>query len=384
MHFFESFLDCYGWEGTALAGALLLLTLVQIHHYVFVFGRIAGYKNSRRPAVLEADPPVSVIVPLFSEDYSFVEERLPLILAQSYPDFEVVIVYVGQDTDFYEDLERLKMSFPQITTTKILLDPRYPISRKMALNIGIKSAHCEHMIFTSTDACPQTDRWLALMAKGFSRGEIVLGYCGIEPARGAFNRWMRTWRMMHASRWLAQAVAGHPHRGMLQNFGFTKRLYFGVNGFGHLNMNIGEDDLFLQRILTRGNASVILSPRATLREKTWGGVKWWMGRLRYFGSARRLYPRRAKNADLWETGSRTLLFLATACAATVMPPEYRAAAAVPLLVRYAVVWWQVRRVARRLGERGVTGLYFIYDLLEPLGIAVLRLSLLRRDDRVWR
>ena len=69
---------------------------------------------------------MSVVIPLFSEDYSFVEERLPLILAQNYPDFEVVIVYVGHDSDFYEELVRLKQSFPQIVTTKIHLDPRFP------------------------------------------------------------------------------------------------------------------------------------------------------------------------------------------------------------------------------------------------------------------
>lgn len=40
-------------------------------------------------------------------------------------------------------------------TTKIHLDPRFPISRKMALNVGIKSAHYECMVFTSTDAVPR-------------------------------------------------------------------------------------------------------------------------------------------------------------------------------------------------------------------------------------
>ena len=162
----------------------------------------------------------------FSEDYTFIEERLPLILAQSYPDFEVILVYVGQDTDFYEDLMQLRHSFPQISTTKILLDPRFPISRKMALNVGIKSAHYEHLLFTSTDAVPQTDRWLALMAKGFTRGEVVLGYCGVERTKGLANYLMRAWRMMHAAGWIARAVRGRAYRGTLHNFGFTKSLYF--------------------------------------------------------------------------------------------------------------------------------------------------------------
>ncbi len=384
MQFFERFLTCYGWEGTALAGAMLLLLGVQLYYYIFVYGRIPSYKNNNRKKILDAEPPVSVIVPMFSEDYSFVEERLPLILAQTYPDFEVVIVYVGHDTDFYADLERLKQSFPLITTTKIHLDPRFPISRKMALNVGIKSAHYECMVFTSTDACPQTDRWLSLMAKGFMRGDIVLGYCGVERRKGFTSYMMRAWRMMHSADWIARAVVRRPYRGILHNIGFTKRIYFGANGFSHLNMNIGEDDLFMQKVMTRDNVSVILSPRATLREKAWGGMSWWMSQLRYFGSAFRFYPLAVKNYIQWELGSRALFFLAVICALAVMPAEYKLAAALLLLVRYVVVALEVRRIARRLGEEKLVGRYFLYDLLSPLWAFVVGLMLLRKDERVWR
>ena len=75
MQFFDDFLACYGWEGAALAGSMLLLLCMQFHYYIFAYGRIPGYKNSRRAAELDSEPPVSVVVPLFSEDYSFVEER---------------------------------------------------------------------------------------------------------------------------------------------------------------------------------------------------------------------------------------------------------------------------------------------------------------------
>ena len=384
MQFIDNFLACYGWEGAALAGSMLLMLGVQFYYYIFVYGRIPGYKNNRRAAEMETEPPVSVVVPLFSEDYSFVEERLPLILAQNYPDFEVVIVYVGHDSDFYEDLARLKQSFPQITTTKIQLDPRFPISRKMALNVGIKSAHYECMVFTSTDAVPQTDRWLSLMAKGFMRGEIVVGYCGVERRKGLANYLMRTGRMMQSAAWIARAVQRRAYRGTLHNYGFTKRIYFGANGFSHLNMNIGEDDLFMQKVMTRDNVSVILSPRASLREKTWGGMGWWMSQLRYYGSAFRFYPQAVRTYVGWELWSRVLFFATVICALAVMPLEYKIAALALVAVRYVAVALEVRRVARRLGESGIMGRYFIYDLLSPLWAAVLWVMLLRRDDRVWR
>lgn len=384
MYFFDTFLTCYGWQGVALAVSLLLLLGVQLYYYLFVYGRIPTYTNNARPVVRDPEPPLSVVVPMFSEDYSFVEERLPLMLAQKYPAFEVVIVYVGQDNDFYEDLLRLKHSFPQIATTKIHLDPRFPISRKMALNVGIKSAHYECMVFSSTDACPRSDRWLSLMAKGFERGDVVVGYCGVERSKGLANYLMRAWRMMHSAEWLGRAVQRRPYRGTLHNLGFTKKLYFGVNGFGHLNMNIGEDDLFMQQVMTRDNVSVILSPRAALSEKTWGGLRWWMSQLRYYGSAERFYPLDVKNFVQWEHGSRVLFFAATVCALVVMPFEYRIAAGVLLLLRYVVVIAGVRRLARRLGESGMIGRYFLYDLTSPLWAFWLGVLSLRRDDRVWR
>lgn len=384
MQFTDIVLSHYGWEGAALAVLLLALLCVQLYYYVNVYGRIPSYKNNRRPTVLPEEPALSVVIPMFSEDYGFVEDRLPLVLAQEYRDFEVVLVYVGADNDFFEDLVRLKLTFPQVFVTKIQLDPRFPISRKMALNVGIKSAHNEHLVFSSTEAVPQTDRWLSLMAKGFCKGEIVLGYCGLERSQGFWNYIMRTWRMMHSADWLARAVRRHPYRGTLHNLGLTKNLYFGANGFTHLNMNIGEDDLFMQKIMTRDNVSVILSPRASLREKPWGGFRCWFSTERYFGSAVRFYPSAVRRFLSWELYSRLLFFAAAVCALAVMPAEIKIGAAVLVAVRYLVVALEVRRLARRLGETGIAGCYFLYDLLSPWLALLLGAALLRKDERVWR
>ena len=61
MQLFEQILSCYGWEGAALAGATLLMLGVQLYYYIFVYGRIPGYKNNRRPQTMDREPPVSVV-----------------------------------------------------------------------------------------------------------------------------------------------------------------------------------------------------------------------------------------------------------------------------------------------------------------------------------
>ena len=53
------------------------------------------------------------------------------------------------------------------------------------------------------------------MANGFRRGEIVLGYCGMERGKGFANYLIRTWRMMHSVDWISSAVCGRPYRGCL-------------------------------------------------------------------------------------------------------------------------------------------------------------------------
>ena len=51
---------------------------------------------------------------------------------------------------------------------------------------------------------------------------------------------------------------------------------------------------------------------------------------------------------------------------------------------FLIVAIEVRRIARRLGESGMMGRYFVYDLLSPFYEMLVALLCLRRDDRVWR
>ena len=48
MTLWENVLAHYGWQGAALAAVLVVLLCVQLWYYLFAYGRIPGYKNSRR------------------------------------------------------------------------------------------------------------------------------------------------------------------------------------------------------------------------------------------------------------------------------------------------------------------------------------------------
>lgn len=384
MQYFDYIISHYGWQGTALTAAAFILFCIQVYYYLIVYGRISLFRNSRRKKILNAEPPLSVIVPIFSEDYSYLD-RLPQLLAQQYSaTFEVVLVYVGRDTDYYEELTRQRLLYPNLSVTKIELNPRFPISVKMALNVGIKSARNEHIIITTTSAIPASEQWLAMMGKGFMRGNIVLGYTAIEPTEGIKNYLMRMSRFQTSLYWLAAAVNRQTFKGSRHNFGFTKSIYFGAKGFTHLNMNIGEEDLFIQRIAKRNNVSVALIPKATMIEHPWGGLKWWISELRHYGSAYNLYPIGVRNRIEWDLGSQVLLFISLLAMIILLPLELKLAALAMMLIRYLIVILRIRSIAKRVGEKSVALRYFIFDMFNPILMLCVRATLIKRDSTVWR
>ncbi len=385
MNYLDITLDHYGWAGTTLALLFILLLSIQLFYYIFRFRRVGTYYNNHsRQKVHEEAPSVSVVIPMFSEDYTFIENTLPLIMSQEAVSFEVIIVYVGSDNDFYEDILRLKQVLGNITLTKIERNDRFPISIKTALNVGIKAARNEHVVFTTTDSRPASDRWLSLMAKGFQRGDIVLGYCAMESESGFWPQFIRLSRLSDSMNWLSSAVSGKPYRAIRSNMGFTKTLYFNAKGFNHLNMNIGEDDLFMQSIMSRANTSIILSPRATVVQKMWGGGAWWIDTLRYYNSSLSLYPLQAKNFVGWEFTSRILYFITFIAAMVLFPLELKLAVLILFHLRMIVMGSAVKCVAKRVGEDKIAIKYILFDIFNPLFMLYLRIVMLKKDKRVWR
>ena len=374
----------YGWIAVASAAAVVMTFLWQMWFWLRNFGRIPAYRSSRRKSRLQDEPPVSVVVPMFSENVDYVENVLPLLLEQKYDRFQVVVVYVGSDSDFHADLVSFQNRYGNLTVSKIEYNPRFPISVKQALNVGIKAAQYEHVVLTTTDARPATSHWIAMMAKGFTKADIVLGYCGMEPGKGLADTVMRTDRMMDSALWIAAAIRRRPYRGIRHNLGLTKSIYFASHGFDHLDMNIGEDDLYMQRIMRRDNVCVMVSPQALVVEHPWGGIGWWVGRARHFRTARRFYPPHVKRYMCSEPVGRLLFFGSAIAAMIVLPAEFKYAAAGLVALRYATVALIVRRIAKRMGETRIAGLYFIYDLLSPLYHLAIRTAMLRKDPTVWR
>ena len=369
--------------GLTLLALLLVLAGVELYYWLGRYGRISKYRNRKRHTPSQVDG-ISVVV-ILGDDFHYLENTVPKIMGQQYPDFELVVVELSASPEFSDELELLKVRYPNLVSARLDPDPRFRISNKMIYNVGIKTAHYNNIILTTPDAYPVSPKWLDFMARGFENSEVIVAYCGLEQMKGIGNGLMRCGRFMVSVRYLASAIAGRPYRGILQNLGFNKQLYLANRGFNHLDMTIGEDDLFVQKIADDDNTSIIINPHAAMRQTMWGGFgAWWRSR-RLLGTARRYYPRRAKWATTAELCFR-FMFMLTAIACAVLLPLYTGLGAVALIVRRAfVVRHQTRRISKRVGETGLGNRMMLYDLIEPFVYMALSVSRwLKPPQELWK
>ena len=367
MQFLNNILQHYSWQGIALVLLAVTLFAIQIYYYAIAYNRIISFRLMREREKRRDNPAISVIVPMRGESERFLVDELPALLHQEYDHYEVVVVYIGSDNDYYDELQRIRDNHSYMRLTKMGGNERFYISTKQALNVGIKSAQYDCLLFTTPGASPISSEWVATMAKGFERGSVV-----IAPAVPNFeNKTLSTYimRMMEFNMLrnaMACAVDGKPYYAPRSNFGFDRKLYDGERGYNYLGMDIGENDLFLQEIATAKRTSVVMSRHSIVTEERINMVSEWVEQMRYLGNARRFYPAYAKLLTARELRSRALFFLVIVAIIAILPLELGLGAIGLLLLRYAIVVWSSRRVAHKLGERDMALKYWIYDLFGPM------------------
>ena len=384
MHFFNDILQHYSWQGTTLVLLTVTLFFIQLYYYAIAYNRIIGFRLLRAREKRRDNPPVSVIVPMRGESERFLVDELPALLHQDYAHYEVVVVYIGGDSDYYDELQRIRDNHSYMRLTKMGGNERLYISTKQALNVGIKSAQYDCLLFTIPNATPISSDWVATMAKGFERGSVV-----IAPAVPNFEGKSLSTYLMRLIEFnmmrnaMARAVVGKPYYAPRSNYGFDRSLYERTRGYNHLKIDIGENDLYIQSITRPQRCAVMLSPKALVYEERPSTWNEWLDVVRYNRSTGSYYPIFIKTFESWETGSRALFFLATLAALILLPLELKIFALGLALLRYIIVVFSTRKTAQKLGERGIILKYWMYDLLGPAIDYIINLKRSNNSPKAW-
>jgi len=261
------------------------MVLILLWYYLFYFSRIAFYKekaapaNSRPPAL--SYPPASIVICAKNEDHNL-PEFLPLILAQDYPDYEVVVVDDCSSDNTPDVLREFEKKYKQLKVITVKEDKKHHHGKKFAVMVGIKGAKNEHLLFTDADCRPLGTHWLKKMMQHFSEEtEIVLGYSKYEEVPGFLNKIIRFDTFHIALQYLSFAKAGSAYMGVGRNLAYKKSLFFKHKGFAtHYHIESGDDDLFINQAATATNTHAEISSESftvSRVKKTWDG---WMEQKR--------------------------------------------------------------------------------------------------------
>lgn len=249
-----------------------LFALFQICFVVqlyFLFYYYKGLKAGNMISNLSQTLPVSVVICARNEAWNL-QQNLPFILSQDYPDYEVVVVNDCSNDDSSSLLDKFKTSYPNLKVVTVSEHKRFKTGKKFALTMGIKAAKNEHLLLTDADCKPASNNWLFLMQEGFSaEKEVILGYSPYRKTSGLLNTFIRFETLKTAINYLSAALNNNPYMGVGRNLGYTKSLFFRSKGFAsHMHVISGDDDLFVNQNATSINTSVQINPESFTESET--------------------------------------------------------------------------------------------------------------------
>lgn len=354
--------------------------LVQLMYFVFIYSRLAFYKPLNEASHL---PPVSVIIAARNE-YDNLQENLPEILEQDYPDFEVIVVNDSSYDDSKALLHALKTTHPRLRVVTIAENDRFDGGKKLAITIGIKAATHERILLTDADCKPFGKSWIkAMVSATRDEQDIVLGYSPYLKLPGFLNAVIRFDGMHIALNYMGFALAGAPYMGVGRNLSYPKKLFFEVGGFRtHYSLNSGDDDLLIQQIAHGGNTAICLSKDAlvqTLPKTSWKGF--WYQKRRHLTTG---FKYRLTHRLLLVLQPLSLLIFLVACIALVSYGVWVIAVASAFSLRMLLQILIFRRAARLLGQKDLAFFAPVLEIVTLVFSACVHLANASSKQTKWK
>mgnify|MGYP001775562646 CR=1 FL=1 len=344
--------------------------IVQLTYIFYIYSRIYRTQTKKEESPSLPLPPLSVII-VTKDSGSALEENLPLILEQDYPQYEVIVINdesAGEDEDI---LKRLSLRYPHLYYTFIPGTARHVSRKKLGLAIGIRASHYEWIVTTSPYCYPVSPNWLKELAKGMTPDtSIVLGYSNYTLKRGWFSHRIVVDSFFRSLRYLGMALAGHPYMGVGHNMAYRKSLYQNHKGFAdHLQLQRGEDDLFINAVANRQNTRVIVSTESIVRTPTPPYKRIWFEEKMNAMVTMHYYRGTAKYFNSLETLSCACFHLFTAMTLymSISGQQWIACSITALLwlTRFAIEMHVLHRNACALQESHLQGMFVVFDILRP-------------------
>lgn len=339
-------------------------------------------------------PKVSVIVYAFTGEEGLAE-YLEALMAQDYPDFEVILIYDAGAAATAVITDRFTPLYPSLYITFIPPGSHNLSRRKLALTMGMKAAKGKVAVTTCANSRIPSRQWLSGLVAPFvtdSNVEVSLGVSrfDFDELRG-IGKWYKQFDdVMTTSQWVASAMRRRAYRGDGYNLAFDRELFFSHKGYSKtINLENGDDDLFIREISNRENTAVVVTPE-TIVTTLWDDAanRMWKERKERYDFTSRWLPKGPFIAAGLASLMRWVALGASAAAIILsLPNLFVTAIIAPLLVATALVEISAyRKAATALGAIRLWWAVPLFMLWRPVGNFLFRLSRYshRKKNFTWQ
>ncbi len=272
-----------------------MAVIIQLGFILGIFTKLLSHFDFVPDESPKTKPSVSIVVAAWNE-LSNLRELIPLLEAQDYPNFEIIIADDRSVDGTYDYLLFNEGNFKKVKFVRIESLPSHFTAKKYAVTMGIKKATNEIILLTDADCRPTSTQWIDMMVAQMSAGkDVVLGFSPYEFADSRLNSLIRYETFQTAIQYLSFALAKMPYMGIGRNLMYRRELFWVTNGFAsHHGLLGGDDDLFVNEASNQENVAICIEPDAhvsSVPKKTWGD---WITQKRRHLSVGKRYKMRDK------------------------------------------------------------------------------------------
>lgn len=354
--------------------------LVQLIYYFGIYLRFIIYQKNLPPP---DNGPVSIIICARNEEENL-DQYLPSILTQDYPNYEVVVVNDCSTDDTDIVLKKYMAQYPNLRTSVIKEDKKFTHGKKLAVTIGIKAAKNERLVFIDADCKPESNQWLRLIVEPFSEKiSIVLGYGGYFPEPGLLNRYIRYDTLMIALNYFSFALIGVPYMGVGRNLAYKRSLFYSGSGFSsHFHLASGDDDLFVNEHATKTNTAIVIAPESHTRSAPKQSFdRWTFQKKRHFSTSSLYRPLHKFLLGL-EPSTRLLFYITFI--SLLFTPAILIVLAV-FICRLIIQLIVIKKTMIRLNEKNLLLISTLFDLLSlVINVSLYFSSRIRPANYQWK
>ena len=225
--------------------------------YLLVF--LIALSRKKGDATRTQSLPVSIVICAHDEEQNL-HELVPQLLAQDYPDFEIVVIDDRSNDNTFDWLLEETKKDHRLRMVHVNRTPPHVNGKKYGITLGIKAAKYEWILLTDADCRPQSNQWLNTVTSQFSEStNFVLGTSPYLKVPGLLNFFIRFETLLTAIQYFSFALLGNPYMGVGRNMAYRKSMFLDKKGFNnYLNVTGGDDDLFVNQHATGKNTRVVM------------------------------------------------------------------------------------------------------------------------------